>query len=127
MVQQELGKPDEARKLCDEALRRAGELENPFNLASALTNVGAVCSFRREPEAVRELAEAAITLAEEHGFRGHVAWGHALKRMGDGRAWPDGARGRRVGGGCCFFATLPDEARLGLRARRPRGRGNGGA
>ena len=38
------------------------------------------CAFsRREPEAARELAEALVTLAAEHGFQERLLWGRALR------------------------------------------------
>jgi class 3 adenylate cyclase/tetratricopeptide (TPR) repeat protein len=67
-VQLSLGRADEALKLVNEALRRARELKHAFNLSGAYAHAATLRRLRREPEAARELAEAAIALAEESGF-----------------------------------------------------------
>jgi predicted ATPase/class 3 adenylate cyclase len=72
-VAQALGRLDEARKFEEEALRRARELKHSFSFVSALHTSCWLRYQRREPEAARELAESLITLAEEHGFREHLA------------------------------------------------------
>jgi tetratricopeptide (TPR) repeat protein len=80
MAEQFLGRPDEALRLCDEALRRASQLKNSFDLEQALIMAASVRRMRREPEAARDLAEAARALAEEHGFwvgSGVIAWAKA--------------------------------------------------
>ena len=53
-----------------------------------LTHVGWLYQVRREPEAVREVAEAAMALGEEHGFPEWLEWGRwlhgwALAELGD--------------------------------------------
>ena len=63
-----LGRPDEALKLSDEALRRSRDFKEPVNLAWVITLAAIVRGWRREPEAVLALAEAEIALAEEHGL-----------------------------------------------------------
>jgi len=70
-----LGRPDEAVKLCDEYLCTARQLDRPFALATALIAGALLRSQRREPEAMRALAEECITLAEEHGFNERLAEG----------------------------------------------------
>jgi class 3 adenylate cyclase/tetratricopeptide (TPR) repeat protein len=79
VVQQALGRPDEALKLGDETLRRARQLKHSFTLAYAVHNVGVLRYQGREPEAAREMAEAEVALAEEHGFRELLVSGRALK------------------------------------------------
>jgi adenylate cyclase len=79
MVQQALGRPDEALKLCDKALSRARQLKSSFSLGAALLLAGVVRYERRAPEAVRELSEALSALAEEHGFGERLAQGHLLR------------------------------------------------
>ena len=48
---------------------RARQGKYPLDVVSALGIAARVRCQRREPEAVRELAEAAQALAEKHGFR----------------------------------------------------------
>ena len=73
MVQQALGRPDEALRLSEEALRRARQLKLPVTLAWMLRFAARLGAERREPEATRELADAVIALSEEHGFREPIA------------------------------------------------------
>jgi class 3 adenylate cyclase/tetratricopeptide (TPR) repeat protein len=80
-VELALGRPDEACKFEEEALRRARELKHAFSFASALHTSCLLRYQRQEPEAARELAESLIALAEEHGFREHLATGKGF------RAW----------------------------------------
>ena len=80
-LEQALGRPDEARKFEEEAPRRSRELKHSFTLAAALHTACLLRYQRREPEAARELAESLIALAEEHGFREHLATGKGF------RAW----------------------------------------
>jgi len=80
-VQHTLGRPDEALKLGYEALRRARELKHSLSLAFVLNSFCQLRYQRHEPEAVRELAEALVELAGEHGFREFLVTGKAL------RAW----------------------------------------
>jgi len=68
LVQQALGRLDQALKLSEEALRRAYQLKHPFSLSAAYAIAARLRCQRREPQAAREMAEAAIALAEEHGF-----------------------------------------------------------
>jgi tetratricopeptide (TPR) repeat protein len=73
IAEQLLGRPDEALRLCDEALRRASQLKNPDDLVYALVQAATARSRRREPDAARELAEAARAVAEKNGFLRGVA------------------------------------------------------
>jgi tetratricopeptide (TPR) repeat protein len=87
LVQLALGRPDEAVKLADESLRAARQLNHPFGLATALMATEYLRHQRREPEAMRVLAEACIALAEEHGFNERLAEGRwfrewALSELG---------------------------------------------
>ena len=81
LVEQVLGRPDEALKLAGEALRRALQLKHLFTLTGVMYTACVLRYQRREPEALHELVEAQIALAEEHGFREFLASGRAL------RAW----------------------------------------
>ena len=62
------GYPDQAVQRAQEAIALATELSRPFSLAGALSFAAAVHQFRHEGKAAQELAEAALTLATEHGF-----------------------------------------------------------
>jgi class 3 adenylate cyclase/tetratricopeptide (TPR) repeat protein len=74
-----LGKPDQALRLGDEALRRARQLKHAYTLALVIEMAITVRSTRREPEAALELSEALIALAEEHGFQQRLLWARALR------------------------------------------------
>ena len=63
-----LGYPDQALKSSRRRLRLAHELAHPFTLAFALDTTAYFYQFRHEETAVREQAEAGLTLSTEHGF-----------------------------------------------------------
>jgi predicted ATPase len=63
-----LGYPEQALQWSHEALRLAQELAHPVSLGFALFLTSWVPQFRREGLLTHERAEAAITLAAEHGF-----------------------------------------------------------
>src|SRR5262245_51085278 len=62
-----LGAPEQSLLRSHEALELAQELAHPFSLAVALAYAAMFHQFRREAQATRELAEAAITLCTAHG------------------------------------------------------------
>jgi len=70
-----LGFGDQARQRGDEALTLARDLAYSYNLARTLTWNTQLHQFRREWRVVRELAEAAITLATEQRFALPLAQG----------------------------------------------------
>jgi class 3 adenylate cyclase/tetratricopeptide (TPR) repeat protein len=79
LVKLALGRPDQALKLSDEALRRGRELKHPLSLALVIA-MGAILRYQcREPQVARELAEAAIAIAEENGFHDWIAWGRSVR------------------------------------------------
>ncbi len=83
-----LGGISEALKLGQESLERARILKQPFTLGMVLVTVGWLYQVRREPETVREIAEAAMAIGEEHGFPEWLEWGRwlhgwALGELGD--------------------------------------------
>jgi class 3 adenylate cyclase/tetratricopeptide (TPR) repeat protein len=86
LVQLQLGKPDEALRLSNEALSRARQFKHSYTLALASLLAAIVRFYRREPEAARDLAEADIALAKEHGFpwlpTGRAFRGWALTELG---------------------------------------------
>jgi class 3 adenylate cyclase/predicted ATPase len=74
-----LGYPDQALRRSQEALALARELSHPFSLAFALLGAALIHQFRGEPEAIREQAEAGLSLGTEHGFPRWVALGTLLR------------------------------------------------
>jgi tetratricopeptide (TPR) repeat protein len=75
-VVQLLGRGSEALELAKKGLDRARESQHLFSLGMVLTVVAWLYQYRQEAETVRTHAEAAIALAEEHGFPEWRAWGH---------------------------------------------------
>src|SRR5262249_47181588 len=78
-VRWQLGYPDQARKRLHEALNLAQELAHPHTTAVTLFLVATVHHLRREPQRVRELAEAAMTVATDQGFPLWLALGTTLR------------------------------------------------
>jgi class 3 adenylate cyclase/tetratricopeptide (TPR) repeat protein len=83
-----LGGISEALKLAQLAMDRARTLNHHFTIGIVLTTVTWLYQLRREPESVRELAEAAMAVGEEHGFPEWLEWGRwahgwALAELGD--------------------------------------------
>ncbi len=74
-----LGYPDQAMKKSHEALTLARELSHPFSLAFAMDFAAWLHQYRREGQAAKEQAEAAMTLSTEHGFPHWVAMGTILR------------------------------------------------
>jgi DNA-binding winged helix-turn-helix (wHTH) protein/predicted ATPase len=70
-----LGYPDQALRSSEEGLTLARDLAHPFSLAFALTFAAMFHQSRREPALVERLAESAIALCAERGFRFWWAWG----------------------------------------------------
>jgi tetratricopeptide (TPR) repeat protein len=87
-----LGRPDEAVKLGEEGLRRARQLKQALSITSSTYSVAALRYERHEPKAARELAEAAIAVAEENGFPDFLASARAI------RAWARSELGQAVEG-----------------------------
>ena len=82
-----LGLPDRAVEMGRAAIALAQQLTHPFSQALSLFFAAAVHQCRGEPPAVRERAEAAIVLAQAHGFGLTLAWattllGWAISREG---------------------------------------------
>jgi predicted ATPase len=70
-----LGYPDQALQRIHDALSLAQELSHPFSLAIALTFAALLHQLRREGQAVKEQAEALVTLSTEQGCALQVAQG----------------------------------------------------
>jgi tetratricopeptide (TPR) repeat protein len=73
------GYPDQALTCSEEALALARNLSHPFSSGLALDYAAMLHQFRREPGAVRDLAEAAVTLCAEQEFAYYLAWGKIMR------------------------------------------------
>ena len=69
-----LGYPDHARARADEGHALIERLAHPHTRAVGLSFGAMLASFRREPDAVRRIAESAIALSTEHGFPYWKGW-----------------------------------------------------
>jgi predicted ATPase len=74
-----LGYPDQALKGAHEALALAQDVSHPFSLGTALNWTAELHQYRREIQAARGRAEAAITLSTEQGFQVWLAFGTVLR------------------------------------------------
>ena len=108
-----LGYPDQALRSANEALTLAQELTHPFSLAFALIMATVVPQFRREVEAVRERAQALITLSTEQGFPQWLAYGTIL------RGWTLTAQGEGADGIAQIHQGLVAHPALGSEIQRP--------
>jgi predicted ATPase len=63
-----LGYPEQALMKSQDSVSLAHELRHPFSFAFSLFWAAMLYSFRREPRAAEEQANAAILIATEHGF-----------------------------------------------------------
>jgi TOMM system kinase/cyclase fusion protein len=97
-----LGFPDQGREHGKRAVAWATELEHANSLGLALTYLGGVWQYRREPEPAREICDALVALAERHGLPQWAAMSGLL------RGWADG---------------IPEEAEKILDGFRPMGFG----
>ncbi len=82
------GHTDGAATLCDETLRLARELDQPFTMAFALMHAAGVHQTRRDARLARMHAREARDLAREHRFDLMAAWascylGWAMVESGD--------------------------------------------
>jgi predicted ATPase len=74
-----LGYPEQGVQRSHEALTLARDLAHPFSLVFALSHGAMFHQCRREAQATRERAEAALALAREQGFPRWEAWGTVLR------------------------------------------------
>ncbi|MEN8181687.1 MAG: AAA family ATPase [Myxococcota bacterium] len=74
-----LGRPDRAVAMSQQAVALARRLEHPMSLASALFWEGTVRYLRREAAITTELAEEIIAIAEERGFPLYLSLGRCLR------------------------------------------------
>ncbi|MGH6639924.1 MAG: AAA family ATPase [Polaromonas sp.] len=87
-----LGYPDQALARSRETLALAQTLSHPPTSANALTFAAEIHLWRREAQPTRELAEALLALAAEHGLPFGLAYGTIL------RGWALAAQGRATEG-----------------------------
>jgi class 3 adenylate cyclase/predicted ATPase len=73
-----LGYPERALRQVEEGLRLARELKSPYDLALALWTAANLHQWRREPQPIRERAEAAMAIAAELGLSWLTAGGSTL-------------------------------------------------
>src|SRR5262249_43596228 len=83
-----LGYPDQALQGMEETLALARRLAHPFSLAQVLHFSAHLHQLRREPQAARAQAEAALALCTEQGIAHYGAWsllprGWALAQQGE--------------------------------------------
>jgi predicted ATPase len=64
----ELGYPDQARQLGQEAIRLAEQLSDPYSLAAALGQVSLLDAFRRDFVSSNMLAEQCVRISTQHGY-----------------------------------------------------------
>jgi DNA-binding SARP family transcriptional activator/predicted ATPase len=74
-----LGFPDQALKRSREAIALGKEQAHPFSLAFAFCYSAMMHQYRREPQRVKELADAAINVSTEQGFVFWLAQASFLK------------------------------------------------
>jgi predicted ATPase len=92
-----LGFPDRALETIQSALDVAHELPHPYSLEHTLVFATHIHQLRREVDATQEQGEAALALANKHGFRlfgawGTIPWGWALALSGQVQAGIDQIR-----------------------------------
>jgi predicted ATPase/DNA-binding SARP family transcriptional activator len=102
-----LGYPDQALERSKEAIALAEEQTHPFSLAFALCYSAMLHQYRREEQAVQELAEAAINLSTEQGF---VFW---LAQASFLRAWALVGQGQAAEGISAMRQSLDDWRAIG--------------
>ena len=83
-----LGYPDQALQGMEETLALARRLAHPFSVAQTLHFSAHLHQLRREPQAARAQAEAALALCTEQGFDAYGAWsllprGWAVAQQGE--------------------------------------------
>ena len=97
-----LGYPEQAYNRSREALALARNLSHHHSLALALVWAAWLHQFRREPQAAREHAEAAIAICAEQGFPLFMSMGTIL------RGWALGQEGRLEEGSVQMRQGLAD-------------------
>jgi class 3 adenylate cyclase len=107
-----LGFPDQASRRSQEALALARRLGQPYTLAMALAFAAMFRQYRRELEAVRELADATRSFSMEHGVRQWAPTGAFLL------GWGKVVRGDHQAGLAEMLRAYADYQALGLSMNR---------
>jgi TOMM system kinase/cyclase fusion protein len=114
-----LGYPDQAREHGRRAVAWARELEHANSMGLALTYLGGVWQYRREPEPAREICDALVELAERHGLPQWAALSGLLRGWADSK--PDdaaeilaGFRAMGVGQSLAYWASTIAESEAAL-------------
>ena len=94
------GFPEQALQRSTEAITQAQELGHPFNSVMGLELATLLHVLRREAQSAQERAEAAMTLATEHGFPMYVAWSSIH------HGWAVGEQGAPEEGSALFKEAL---------------------
>jgi DNA-binding winged helix-turn-helix (wHTH) protein/predicted ATPase len=108
-----LGYPDQGLQMSQEAQTLARELAHPFSLAIALSDAASMHQFRREASNAQERAEAAVTIADGHGFPFFSAWGTML------HGWALAEQGRGAEGIAQLRQGLAAHHAIGSELARP--------
>ena len=102
------GFPELALQRSQEAISLGQQQEHPFSLAFALCYSAMMHQYRREPEAVRELTEAALKLSHEQGF---VLW---VAQASFFQGWAMAELGRTAEGVSQMVQSLADWRAMGI-------------
>ena len=92
-----LGYPDQALRKARESLALARELSHPSSEATSLCSLCLVHHERGEPQDSLKMADALISLSEEHGFPSWLGWGTMFRFQALAEAGPlqEGIAGMR--------------------------------
>ncbi|HEX2217377.1 MAG TPA: AAA family ATPase [Gemmatimonadales bacterium] len=108
-----LGDPERALEEVHEAIDLARRFANPFSVAVALAYTAMLHQFRREPDRVRERAEAVLAVSGERGFSYYRAWAEIM----DG--WATAVAGDAMDGILRIQQGLADINATGAQLRLP--------
>ena len=110
-----LGYPDQSLQRSMEALAQTRERSSPYNRAFALHFASWLHQLRREGHPAQEHAEAAIALANEHGFPFWTAWGTI------DLGWAQSAQGQHQKGIETLLQGIDAHRQTGSTTNRPYG------
>jgi predicted ATPase len=104
------GNPDRALRRSVEATALAEKVAGPYNIGFARVFAGMLHQLRREVEATRREAEAALAVGAEHGLMEILAWGSislgwAMAMQGDAEAGVAHLRGA-IGGSAAIGSRI---------------------
>ena len=104
-----LGRPVEAKRSCETAIRLAVEQEHPFSLTYAQSLAASLHQFRRDPDAVLEHANTAIEISRTHDYPYWRSWATIM------RGWAVAAKGAPSDGIAQLMEGLAGYERAGAR------------